>query len=57
MQAIKLAIEAVCTPGDEMVYLSPAWPNFAAAVDLAGATPVPVELEFDDGRWSSTPTG
>jgi aspartate/methionine/tyrosine aminotransferase len=52
MQAIKLSIEAVCKPGDEAVYLSPAWPNFAAAVGLAGATPVPVELEFADGRWS-----
>ncbi|MDB5555981.1 MAG: aspartate aminotransferase protein [Rhizobium sp.] len=52
MQAIKLSIEAVCKPGDEAVYLSPAWPNFAAAVGLAGATPVPVELEFIDGRWS-----
>ncbi|CAN7511946.1 pyridoxal phosphate-dependent aminotransferase [Rhizobium sp. LjRoot254] len=52
MQAIKLSIEAVCAPGDEAVYLSPAWPNFAAAVGLAGATPVPVELEFAEGRWS-----
>jgi aspartate/methionine/tyrosine aminotransferase len=52
MQAIKLSIEAVCKPGDEAVYLSPAWPNFAAAVGLASATPVPVELEFADGRWS-----
>lgn len=52
MQAIKLSIEAVCKPGDEAVYLSPAWPNFAAAVGLASATPVPVELEFIDGRWS-----
>ena len=52
MQAIKLSIEAVCKPGDEAVYLSPAWPNFAAAVDLASAKAVPVELEFANGRWS-----
>jgi aspartate/methionine/tyrosine aminotransferase len=52
MQAIKLAIETVCKPGDEAVYLSPAWPNFAAAVGLASAIPVPVELDFADGRWS-----
>ncbi|MGV3550808.1 pyridoxal phosphate-dependent aminotransferase [Rhizobium sp.] len=51
MQAIKLSIEAACKPGDEAVYLSPAWPNFAAAVGLASATPVPVELEFTGGRW------
>lgn len=52
MQAIKLSIEAVCKPGDEAVYLSPAWPNFAAAVGLASAKPVAVELEFAHGRWS-----
>jgi aspartate/methionine/tyrosine aminotransferase len=52
MQAIKLSIEAVCKPGDEAVYLSPAWPNFAATVGLASAIPVPVELDFTDGRWS-----
>jgi aspartate/methionine/tyrosine aminotransferase len=52
MQAIKLSIEAVCKPGDEAVYLSPAWPNFAAAVGLASARAVPVELDFGDGRWS-----
>ncbi|MCB1445618.1 MAG: pyridoxal phosphate-dependent aminotransferase [Rhizobiaceae bacterium] len=52
MQAIKLSIEAICKPGDEAIYLSPAWPNFAAAVDLASAAAVAVELEFVDGRWS-----
>ena len=52
MQAIKLSIEAVCKPGDEAVYLSPAWPNFAAAVGLASAKAVPVELEFAEGRWN-----
>jgi aspartate/methionine/tyrosine aminotransferase len=52
MQAIKLSIEAVCQPGDEAVYLTPAWPNFAAALEVSGARAVPAELEFRDGRWS-----
>jgi aspartate/methionine/tyrosine aminotransferase len=51
MQAIKLAIEALVSPGDDMVYLTPAWPNFAAAAELSGANPVAVPLDFVNGRW------
>ncbi|MBP1870931.1 aspartate/methionine/tyrosine aminotransferase [Ensifer adhaerens] len=51
MQAIKLAIEAITSPGDEMVLLTPAWPNFAAAAELSGAKPVPVQLRFENGMW------
>ncbi|RWE87377.1 aminotransferase class I/II-fold pyridoxal phosphate-dependent enzyme, partial [Mesorhizobium sp.] len=35
MHAIQLAIDAVAGKGDEVVYLSPAWPNFAAAAGVA----------------------
>ena len=52
MQAIKLSIEAVCQPGDEAIYLSPAWPNFAAALEVSGSRAVAAKLQFDDGRWS-----
>lgn len=51
MQAIKLAIEAVTSPGDEMVLLTPAWPNFAAAAELSGARPIAVPLRFENGKW------
>jgi len=51
MQAIKLAIEAVSSPGDEIVYLSPAWPNLAASAGLSGVCPVAVPLAFEGGRW------
>lgn len=51
MQAIKLAIEAVSAPGDDMVYLSPAWPNFAASAELSGVRPISVPLEFTGGKW------
>ncbi|ASY55138.1 pyridoxal phosphate-dependent aminotransferase [Sinorhizobium sp. CCBAU 05631] len=51
MQAIKLAIEAIASPGDEMVLLTPAWPNFAAAADLSGVRPVSVPLRFENGKW------
>ncbi|MBB4183875.1 pyridoxal phosphate-dependent aminotransferase [Sinorhizobium terangae] len=51
MQAIKLAIEAVTSPGDEIVLLTPAWPNFAAAAEISGARPVSVPLRFEHGKW------
>lgn len=51
MQSIQLAIQAVAGPHDEIVYLSPAWPNFPAALGVAGGRAVPVQLDFD-GRWS-----
>jgi len=52
MQAIKLSIEAVCQPGDEAVYLTPAWPNFAAALEISGSRAIACELQFGDGKWS-----
>ncbi|TKT74197.1 pyridoxal phosphate-dependent aminotransferase [Aquamicrobium sp. LC103] len=52
MHAIRLAIDAVAGAGDELVYLSPAWPNFAAAVGVAGARPVAVVLDRSDNGWS-----
>ncbi|WP_324762859.1 pyridoxal phosphate-dependent aminotransferase [Sinorhizobium meliloti] len=55
MQAIKLAIEAVGSPGDEVVLLTPAWPNFAAAADLSGVRPVAVPLQFEGGKWQLDP--
>ncbi|OLP58265.1 aspartate aminotransferase [Xaviernesmea oryzae] len=51
MQAIKIAIEALSEPGDEVIYLTPTWPNFSAAAAVSGAVPRPVELAFVDGGW------
>ena len=51
MAAIKNAIDAVTGPGDEAILITPAWPNFSAAVGLSGGMPVPVPLESRDGRW------
>ncbi|AQS62695.1 Aspartate aminotransferase [Rhizobium rhizogenes] len=51
MQAIALAVQALTSPGDEMVYLSPTWPNIVAAIGVAGAKAVPVDIDFRDGRW------
>ena len=52
MQAIQLAIAATAGAGDEILYITPSWPNFPAAAAVAGATPVPVELDFSDNGWS-----
>ncbi|OWV98890.1 pyridoxal phosphate-dependent aminotransferase [Rhizobium sp. R693] len=52
MQAIVLAVNATTSPGDEIVYLSPAWPNVVAAMGVSGAKGVPMTLDFGDGRWS-----
>lgn len=52
MQAIQLAIQTITSPGDEMIYLTPAWPNISAALELAGGRRVGVTLQFEGGRWS-----
>ena len=52
MQAIQLALQATAGAGDEVVYLSPAWPNFAAAAGVAGARPVAVPLDDTPNGWA-----
>jgi len=52
MQAIQLAIQATAGAGDEVIYLSPAWPNFAGAAGVAGARPMAVMLDQSDNGWS-----
>ncbi len=51
MQAIQIAIAAVAGDGDEVLVPTPAWPNFAGALGVRGAVPVPVPLDFDGTRW------
>jgi aspartate/methionine/tyrosine aminotransferase len=52
MQAIQIAITATAGTGNEMILLTPAWPNFAGAAGIGGATPVEVPLDFDGTTWS-----
>lgn len=51
MQAIKIALEAVGGAGKEMIYFSPAWPNFKAAAEIAYVAPVSVPLKLEDTKW------
>ena len=49
MHAIQMAIRLVAGTGDEVMLLTPAWPNFAGALAVAGvaAVEVPLALKAD----------
>ena len=51
VQALHLAIRSAVDPGDEVVILSPAWPNGAAMVALSHASPVDVPLVLAGERY------
>ncbi|MGE0241301.1 MAG: pyridoxal phosphate-dependent aminotransferase [Parvibaculaceae bacterium] len=51
MQAIQTIIQMIAGEGDEIVLPTPAWPNYAGPMRLAGARPVEVPLAFTNGRW------
>lgn len=52
MQAVQIALRMVCGTGDEVIIPSPAWPNFAAAISLCGATPAFVPMEVRNRQWT-----
>ena len=47
-EAIDLAIRAICSPGDEVLYHEPCFVSYAPAIRLAHAVPVPVETCAED---------
>lgn len=47
VQAIALAMLGLLAPGDEMIMVTPAWPNFAGAGEMAGATVHDFPLTYD----------
>lgn len=46
--AVYMAISAVVNPGDEVIILSPHWVSYAPIVQIAGATPVFVQLDYQN---------
>lgn len=52
MQSVQIAVRLIAGVGDELIIPTPAWPNFAAAMGVAGANPVCVPMEFKDGRFT-----
>lgn len=51
MQAIQLAVRLAAGVGEEILVPTPAWPNFAAAVGVAGAHVREVSMRFDRAGW------
>ncbi|MDP3254649.1 MAG: pyridoxal phosphate-dependent aminotransferase [Bosea sp. (in: a-proteobacteria)] len=52
MQAVQIVVRMITGPGDEVVIPTPAWPNVAAAIGVAGAIPVNVPMDYVQGRFS-----
>jgi len=52
MQAIVIACQTILEPGDDMLVLTPVWPNINEAIRLAGGTAREVSMAFDGERWS-----
>lgn len=52
MQAVQIVVRMITGPGDEVVIPTPAWPNVAAAIGVAGAIPVNVPMDYVHGRFS-----
>ncbi|MGN0833301.1 MAG: pyridoxal phosphate-dependent aminotransferase [Kiritimatiellia bacterium] len=48
-EAIDLAIRALCSPGDEVLYHEPCFVSYAPTIRLAHAVPVCVETRVEDG--------
>ncbi len=48
-EAIDLAIRALCSPGDEIVYHEPCFVSYAPTIRLAHAVPVCAETRAEDG--------
>lgn len=52
MLAISMAVQCFARTGDEVVVISPMWPNIFQAIEVAGAVPRFVRLRRDDdGPW------
>jgi aspartate/methionine/tyrosine aminotransferase len=52
MQSVQICVRLVAGPGDEIVIPTPAWPNFAAAIGVAGAKAVCVPMDLSEGRFT-----
>lgn len=55
MHAVQIAVRILAGTGDEIMLLGPAWPNFAAAIGVGGATSVTVPMRFTLEGWKLDP--
>lgn len=52
MTALHVALQTICDTGDNVVLVTPVWPNADGAVAVMGAEPRRVALHYgDDGFW------
>src|SRR5215471_20736608 len=51
MQAILQTVQALVGPGDEVVVVSPVWPNIFAAIHMQEAVAWPVPLQCAQDAW------
>ena len=51
MQGIMLVMQALIDPGDEVVTITPAWPNLAGAARVMGGIVREVDLTARNGGW------
>jgi aspartate/methionine/tyrosine aminotransferase len=52
MIAIQTAVRMTAGTGDEIIALTPSWPNIIAAIGLSGAAPVPLAMHFGNAGWT-----
>ncbi len=52
MQSVQIATRIVAGQGDEVIVPTPAWPNFSAALGIAGAKAVEVPMQFGNAGWT-----
>ncbi|MGO4573777.1 pyridoxal phosphate-dependent aminotransferase [Microvirga sp. 2TAF3] len=52
MPAMQIAVRMVAGTGDDVLIPTPAWPNFAGAITVAGARPVGVPMIFGQNGWN-----
>src|SRR3546814_10332643 len=51
MQVIMLAMQALIGVGDELVVVSPVWPNIFSAAEIMGGVVRPVPLDGREDGW------
>jgi aspartate/methionine/tyrosine aminotransferase len=51
MQALAQTVQALVGPGDEVVVVSPVWPNIFAAIHMQEAVARAVPLTYETGAW------
>jgi aspartate/methionine/tyrosine aminotransferase len=51
MHATQIAVRMIAGAGDEVVIPTPAWPNFAGAITVAGARAVAAPMTADERGW------